>query len=128
MSHLKLYVAPDRVHYGHQPSAADRAAREEIRGLVIIALEVAAGMRPVRHVERQRFPPELPMHLRVWSESLTQQPATGAFLERYPMELTSLHARANGEFFGSACLDGRQHAFTGMARAGRLRSFRMLSA
>ena len=42
------------------------------------------------------------------------------------LRLTSLHARPNGEYFGSAVIGTHRHAFTGSATDQGLRSFRLL--
>ena len=121
MSHLQLYVAPQRIRYDREPTAADVATRSDIHGLVLIALEVAATLRPMHHLDKNRFAPEIVTHIKAW---LKGQPTSG---KRGRFSLTSLHARANGEYFGSAFIGGQQRAFTGAATGRYLRSFRLLT-
>ncbi len=121
MSHLQLYAAPQRIRYEREPTAGDLATREEIRGLVVIVVEVAASLRPLSHLDSARFAPEISTHIRAWKKA---QPADES---RGRIALSSLHARANGEYFGSAVIGGQQRAFTGSASGRHLRSFRMLT-
>ncbi|SQI00534.1 hypothetical protein [Corynebacterium minutissimum] len=55
MSHLQLYAAPQRIRYEREPTAGDLATREEIRGLVVIVVEVAASLRPLSHLDNARL-------------------------------------------------------------------------
>ncbi|WP_239180538.1 hypothetical protein [Corynebacterium singulare] len=121
MSHLQLYVAPQRIRYDRQPTAGDLATREEVRGLVVIVLEVAASLRPLSHLNNSRFAPEISTHIRAWKKALPADESRGR------IALSSLHARENGEYFGSAVIGGQQRAFTGAAAGKQLQSFRMLS-
>ncbi|WP_308607143.1 hypothetical protein [uncultured Corynebacterium sp.] len=121
MSHLQLYVAPQRIRYEREPTAGDLATRDEIHGLVVIVLEVAAALRPMGHLNNPRFAPEIITHVRAWRKAHTALELRGG------MALTSLHARANGEFFGSVLIGSHQRAFTGSAAGRHLRSFRLLS-
>lgn len=121
MSHLQLYVAPQRIHYEREPTARDLATREEIRGLVVIVLEVAAALRPLSHLNNPRFAPEITKHVRAWRKAQAAAESHGG------MTLRSLHARSNGEFFGSVLLGSTRRAFTGAATGRHLRSFRLLS-
>lgn len=119
-AHLKLYSAPDKVRYERVPSTADILARDAIHDLVVIAVEVAAGLRPLQHLRRDRFEDTIRLHLRIWKKSRAIDSGSGSG------ELLSLHARADGEYFGSARIADRRHAFTGSAEGERLLSFRII--
>ncbi|MGX1738480.1 hypothetical protein ACWIB8_04815 [Corynebacterium flavescens] len=119
-AHLKLYRAPDEVRYERVPAAADIIARDSIRELVTIAVEVAAGLRHLQHLRRDHFDEAIGLHLRLWKKAhgIDSGAASG--------ELLSLHARSHGEYFGSARIAQRRHAFTGSAANGKLLTFRLL--
>lgn len=121
MSHLQLYVAPQRIRYEREPTVRDLATREEIHGLVVIVLEVAAALRPLSHLNNPRFAPEITKHVRAWRKAQAASETRGG------MTLRSLHARSNGEFFGSVLMGTTRRAFTGSASGRYLRSFRLLS-
>ncbi len=121
MSHLQLYVAPQRIRYERQPTAGDLATRKEIHGLVVIVLEVAAALRPLSHLNNPRFAPEIANHVRAWRKAQASSEWRGG------MALRSLHARSNGEFFGSVLMGSTRRAFTGAAVGRHLSSFRLLS-
>lgn len=121
MSHLQLYVAPQRIRYEREPTTGDLTTRDEIHGLVVIVLEVAAALRPLSHLNNSRFAPEITNHVRAWRKAQAASEARGG------MTLRSLHARSNGEFFGSVLMGATRRAFTGAAAGRHLRSFRLLS-
>ena len=119
-SHLKLFIAPHRVHYGRLPTSAEVAAQHRIQGWVVFALEVAAGYRPLAHLNSPRDSDAIRLHIGSWVRRRTSPYATDR------LQLTSLHARPNGEYFGSAYIGQLQHAFTGAASPTGLTSFRLL--
>ncbi|MFS0512569.1 hypothetical protein ACL1AS_10545 [Corynebacterium striatum] len=65
-SYLKLYTAPDRIRYAHQPSAEALSKREEILELVAIALEATGGLRPLHQLEGTKYNRDIKVHLRAW--------------------------------------------------------------
>lgn len=119
-SHLKLFIAPHRVRYGRLPTSAEVAAQHRIQGWVVFALEVAAGYRPLAHLNSARYSDAIRLHIGSWVRRRTSPYATDR------LQLTSLHARPNGEYFGSAYIGQQQHAFTGSANPTGLTSFRLL--
>ena len=119
-SHLKLFIAPHRVRYGRLPTSAEVAAQHRIQAWVVFVLEVAAGYRPLAHLNSPRYSDAIRLHIGSWLRRSESPYAT----ER--LQLTSLHARPNGEYFGSAYLGRQQHAFTGAADHTGLTSFRLL--
>lgn len=120
-SYLKLYTAPDRIRYAHQPSAEALSKREEILELVAIALEVTGGLRPLHQLEGTKYNRDIKVHLRAWA--LNHRPQD----QVVPVRMRSLHARANGEFFGSVDFGENRHGFTGSYQHNRLTAFRMLT-
>ena len=108
-SHLKLFIAPHRVRYGRLPTSAEVAAQHRIQGWVVFALEVAAGYRPLAHLNSARYSDSVRLHIGSWVRRRTSPYATDK------LQLTSLHARPNGEYFGSAYIGQQQHAFSGAA-------------
>ncbi|MCG7247672.1 hypothetical protein QP414_09385 [Corynebacterium simulans] len=120
-SHLKLYTAPDRVRYERKPTEEDLSARKEILDLVVFALEVTGGLRPLHHLAGNKYNRDIKVHLRAWA--LNHRPHDRPLRA----QLRSLHARANGEFFGSADIGGKRHGFTGSFKHNRLEEFRLLS-
>lgn len=119
-SHLKLYIAPHRIHYGRLPTTAEVATQHHIQAWVVFILEVAAGYRPIAHLNSPRFSDSIRLHIGSWVHRRKSPYDTDA------MRLTSLHARPNGEYFGSAVIGTQRHAFTGSATDQGLRSFRLL--
>lgn len=121
-SHLKLYIAPDRIHYGRLPTTAEVAAQHHIKAWVVFILEVAAGYRPLAHLNSPRFSDSIRVHIGSW----IHQRHRHSPYDTDALRLTSLHARPNGEYFGSAVIGTERHAFTGSATDQGLRSFRLL--
>ncbi|MEK0146159.1 hypothetical protein [Corynebacterium yonathiae] len=119
-SHLKLFIAPHRVRYGRLPTSAEVATQHRIQDWVVFALEVAAGYRPLAHLNSARYSDAIRIHLGSWVPRRTSPYATEK------LQLTSLHARPNGEYFGSVYIGKQQHAFTGSASPTGLASFRLL--
>lgn len=119
-SHLQLYQPADPVRYERVPTEEDLRIRERARALVRIAVEVAAGARPLRQIRRETFDPVIRLNLMAWSRG------HGTSLRSVPCELRSLHARGGGEFFGSAQIGRHSHAFTGTFGKDRLTSFRLM--
>ena len=103
-----------------RPTSAEVAAQHRIQGWVIFALEVAAGYRPLAHLNSARYSDAIRLHIGSWVRRRTSPYATDK------LQLTSLHARPNGEYFGSAYIGQQQHAFTGSASPTGLTSFRLL--
>jgi len=109
------------VRYGRLPTSAEVAAQHRIQGWVVFALEVAAGYRPLAHLNSARYSDAIRLHIGSWVRRRRTSPyATDK------LQLTSLHARPNGEYFGSAYIGQQQHAFTGSASRTGLTSFRLL--
>ena len=119
-SHLKLFIAPHRVHYGRLPTSAEVAAQHRIQGWVVFALEVAAGYRPLAHLNSPRYSDAIRLHIGSGVRRRTSPYATDR------LQLTSLHARSNGEYLGSAYIGQQQHALTGSASPTGVTSFRLL--
>ncbi len=117
-THLRVYVPPDPVRYNRAtPSDEDRTRRRTLE-LVHIVLEVAAGLRPLTHLNNDRFSAAVMLHIRAWSRGRSQR-AIGC-------QLLSLHCQPSGEYFGSASMGSNRHAFTGRYDGEALTSFRLI--
>lgn len=97
---------------------AESSIRAEVTALARLAIDVVGGLRPVSHLDEERFDTAVLRHLRAWRRR-SGQGGHGARMLR-------LHVRADGEFFGTAQVGPRHHAFTGTADGDHLTSFRVI--
>lgn len=119
-THLLRFIPEDTVIYSAPSTNMDAAQRVLISKLVGIALDVAAGLRPLSHLTPTYFDPSITMHLSSWSRAHRS--------ENLRMWMKSLHGREDGEYFGTAIYGDKQIAFTGRLAKGhnKLRAFRLL--
>lgn len=118
-AHLKLFVPQDRVIYSRPAHATDIHTRKLTNRLVCLAVEVAAGKRSILHLSHKHFHPTIKLHLGTWMRTNGVNSANDA-------KVQSLHIRPNGEYFGTALIGDKQHAFTGAIDEDKLESFRLL--
>ena len=119
-THLKVLV-PDPSPAPSPPPQPTRDARRTAAHLVLVALEVAFGLRPGHQLTPKRFDAAVRIHV-----TARLRAARGARELRGPVRLDSLHTRSDGEVFGTARVGDRTHAFTARIDDTRMRSFRVL--
>lgn len=116
-AHLMVLTPPDPIKYARQETSADIAMQSRLLGPVTLALETAAGLRPLSALRDDVFAKAIHIHLRAWQRS---HPQGGG------MQLMSVHARPGGEFHGSARMGATRYAFTGFFSNDQMKSFRLL--
>ena len=120
LSYLQLFVPADPINYPPPEEHDDEKIRAQIRPLVQVAVEVAAGSRPLSHLKPARFNAPVRRHLSAWLRAAPLP--TGA----PGGKVHSVHARDDGEYFGTAEIGGHHYAFTGSLQGNTLQSFRLL--
>lgn len=119
-AHLMRFIPDDPIIYSAPSSNMDSEQKVFTSKLIKIALDVASGLRPLAHLSPRYFDPSILTHLSSWSRIHGRNNAR--------MWMKSLHAREDGEYFGTAILGDKQFAFTGRlsAQQDKLRAFRLL--